>query len=795
LDYIAPEQAQNARTADIRADIYSLGCSLYYLLTGKPPFAGDEAAAKISARVLGDVPSVRKSRPEVSSGLERVLAKMTARDPANRYQTPGEVAKALEQHSGKERQARSRATTIADEPLPPMVERQSAWVVTSEATLPDEPIIRPSGAIKPAKRRGILMGALIAAAVCGLSCLGLTTLFFTASHDTPEIASQLDKGKTSTEMPRNKDNLEMAKNMNPAPKSKPTPPPQIEAGPGIEPDAKPDPEPEPKSELAPKPKAEADPKPELRPKQADDPKLTPKPKADPNPEPKPEMKPIPTTIHRSQTVGGKGGEPFEAKGQRGAFLIGFAVKMRGTEIAFLQPIYGTATGRKVAASGIGWPKDTQAHPKLEAKIGYAIGGLKVWCNPDGGFQLVIGIRILFMRRRGPVLDPKDSYWSEWIGASGKGQEVMLGGDGKPVIGIHGRAGGAIDSLGIIQLIHAPKNAPPIPKKDMAENQRGADAPERLPPLNSKVLEFAKNNLGKQVADGECAMLMLKAYEAAGARLPTPEEGLARVWGRKLKADEKPLPGDIVEFKDVKFEAKGGGDGFEALFHTTILLKVKDGKFVVLQQNGPGGRKVDELDLSAYEQKKGELILFRPVPVGTKLPKVDLPAPKGSWAEKPAKDEKVRYLSDMDEFDVKVPEGRFGKKGNLGFGAGLSFQIRVEEKESPHGLSMAPPSDAQSSVKYRVGKTARSFMAWAALNDSAGTPGRPAGEGKIPTPVTFQVLGDGKILWESKPVDIARKVQECKIDVAEVNVLELRVNCSGSGVNAHAVWLEPRVLQK
>jgi hypothetical protein len=50
-----------------------------------------------------------------------------------------------------------------------------------------------------------------------------------------------------------------------------------------------------------------------------------------------------------------------------------------------------------------------------------------------------------------MLDPKDSYWSEWIGSGGEGQEVTLGGDGEPVIGIHGRAGGAIDSLGIIQL--------------------------------------------------------------------------------------------------------------------------------------------------------------------------------------------------------------------------------------------------------------------------------------------------------------------------------------------------------
>jgi serine/threonine protein kinase len=99
VDFMAPEQAQDPRTADIRADIYSLGCSLFYLLTGKPPFPGEDAVEKISARVLGDASSVRQVRPEVSPALERVIAKMMARNAGDRNQTPGEVAKALEPYS------------------------------------------------------------------------------------------------------------------------------------------------------------------------------------------------------------------------------------------------------------------------------------------------------------------------------------------------------------------------------------------------------------------------------------------------------------------------------------------------------------------------------------------------------------------------------------------------------------------------------------------------------------------------------------------------------------------------
>jgi tRNA A-37 threonylcarbamoyl transferase component Bud32 len=76
--YMAPEQARDARSADIRADIYSLGGTLRYLLAGKRT----EAA-------------ISKLRPDVPAGLARVLRRMLATDPADRYQTPAEVAAAL----------------------------------------------------------------------------------------------------------------------------------------------------------------------------------------------------------------------------------------------------------------------------------------------------------------------------------------------------------------------------------------------------------------------------------------------------------------------------------------------------------------------------------------------------------------------------------------------------------------------------------------------------------------------------------------------------------------------------
>jgi hypothetical protein len=154
------------------------------------------------------------------------------------------------------------------------------------------------------------------------------------------------------------------------------------------------------------------------------------------------------TIDRSRAIGGNGGEAFEDQGEPGNLLIGFAFKTRDQQIAFLQPLYRTPSGRTLASSGVGNPRNAVAHPNMLAKDGYAIGGLLVWNDPSRRFDLVRGIRVLFMRQKGAALDPGDCYWSDWIGLKGEG--TTLGGDGNPVVGIHGRAGVAIDSLGILQ---------------------------------------------------------------------------------------------------------------------------------------------------------------------------------------------------------------------------------------------------------------------------------------------------------------------------------------------------------
>jgi serine/threonine protein kinase len=94
-DYVAPEQTLDAHKADIRADIYSLGCTLYFLLSGGPPFQETSLYAILEAHHKRDPTPLNLVRPEVPVELAMVVAKMMAKDPTKRYPTPIEVAKAL----------------------------------------------------------------------------------------------------------------------------------------------------------------------------------------------------------------------------------------------------------------------------------------------------------------------------------------------------------------------------------------------------------------------------------------------------------------------------------------------------------------------------------------------------------------------------------------------------------------------------------------------------------------------------------------------------------------------------
>ncbi len=136
-DYLAPEQARDARTADIRADIYSMGCVLFHLVNGRPPFVEKNVMALMVKH------ATEKIQPlvGVNPGLQAVFEKLTAKKAAERYETPAMAAEALRPYLPSD-----GATAIA----PPVLPEYRQWLETeSSLEMPAEMAKKPTGGSGP----------------------------------------------------------------------------------------------------------------------------------------------------------------------------------------------------------------------------------------------------------------------------------------------------------------------------------------------------------------------------------------------------------------------------------------------------------------------------------------------------------------------------------------------------------------------------------------------------------------------------------------------------------------------
>jgi hypothetical protein len=175
----------------------------------------------------------------------------------------------------------------------------------------------------------------------------------------------------------------------------------------------------------------------------------------------------------------------------------------------------------------------------------------------------------------------------------------------------------------------------------------------------------------------------------------------------------------------------------------------------------------------------------PVPPSTPAP-APPPAPqeKGPSLREQLERAPQVFLSDLQEFDIRSGPWPVSKNGVI---APEKLPITVRGVRSPKGLGMHPPNAPDfAAAKYHLDKQAGFFAASVALNDTAQI---------VQSSAVFEVHGDGKRLWRSQPVGKGTKPQDCRIDVSNVDVLELRVASQGSHFGLHAVWLEPRLLPK
>lgn len=95
VDYMSPEQGRSSKAADVRSDLYSLGCTWYHMLTGKPPYPEGSLTNKLQAHATKPIPNPHDLNEHVTEGTVAVIQRMMAKKPEDRYQTPAELLKDL----------------------------------------------------------------------------------------------------------------------------------------------------------------------------------------------------------------------------------------------------------------------------------------------------------------------------------------------------------------------------------------------------------------------------------------------------------------------------------------------------------------------------------------------------------------------------------------------------------------------------------------------------------------------------------------------------------------------------
>ncbi len=139
FDYISPEQALDPRDADVRSDIYSLGCTMYFMLTSRPPYPGGTMLQKLLSHGNAPPPDPRVLRSDISDDLAMVLEKMLAKSPADRYQTVHDLIADLQEVAVREGLTRSLSIGAPSLATPPAwgqaVHQAMPWLAAAAVLL------------------------------------------------------------------------------------------------------------------------------------------------------------------------------------------------------------------------------------------------------------------------------------------------------------------------------------------------------------------------------------------------------------------------------------------------------------------------------------------------------------------------------------------------------------------------------------------------------------------------------------------------------------------------------------
>jgi eukaryotic-like serine/threonine-protein kinase len=144
VDYVSPEQAYDPRMADSRSDIYSLGCTLHYLLTGKAPFGGQTFMERLLGHRERPIPSLFASRHDVPDALDAAFRSLLAKSPDERPQTMAAVVATFEECRKSSRRKKSRPLMVFDDRDEKTREREATYQVgpsQGDSTAPESEVL------------------------------------------------------------------------------------------------------------------------------------------------------------------------------------------------------------------------------------------------------------------------------------------------------------------------------------------------------------------------------------------------------------------------------------------------------------------------------------------------------------------------------------------------------------------------------------------------------------------------------------------------------------------------------
>ena len=258
--------------------------------------------------------------------------------------------------------------------------------------------------------------------------------------------------------------------------------------------------------------------------------------------------------------------------------------------------------------------------------------------------------------------------------------------------------------------------------------------------------------------------------------------------------------DVDDVKEKLFQAKKEYDGEVRKFRTAVTEALDKREEAARKAGDKKAVDLVKADRERYE-KSGELprdtskaLLTQVGTARGKLDKAfaaavkDLVKLKEDTAAEAVEKEQAKFQTDaavqfgkrtnlagLKALDVKVEQAGYFKAG---------FTLKTDSGSTPHCVYLHAPAKGSSQVSYPLAAK------WSALQTSVGIPNPNQAGARISSPVTFEILGDGKVLWKSEPVTEFDAIQTAQVRVSGVKTLTLRTSCEAHNGYAQAHWLEP-----